>query len=142
MICYEDILTDFNRELASHHPHLLVNLTNDAWFGDTSEPWEHMALSVYRAVEMRTDLVRAVNTGVSAFIDASGRVYHKTYAVDPHITPRAVDGIVDDVRLMEGGHTLYAAIGDLFGYLCVAAMLFLWQVLPRLDARRRRLTAT
>ena len=87
MICYEDILADFGRELAVAKPHLLVNITNDSWFGDTSEPWEHLALSVYRAVEMRTDLVRAVNTGVSAFVDASGRVYAKTYAVDPRSRP-------------------------------------------------------
>ena len=50
------------------------NITNDAWFGATSEPYEHLALAVYRAVEHRTELVRAVNTGVSAYIDATGRI--------------------------------------------------------------------
>jgi apolipoprotein N-acyltransferase len=67
MICYEDTLPSFGRKLAPMHPHLLVNITNDAWFGDTSEPWQHLALSVYRSVELRTELVRAVNTGVAAF---------------------------------------------------------------------------
>ena len=122
---------DFGRKLAESHPHLLVNITNDSWFGDTSEPWEHMALSVYRAVEMRTDLVRAVNTGVSAFIDANGRVYNKTYAIDPKLTPRAVDGLLDTVRLMEGGHTFYARFGNVFAYLCLLATLFYWQIRPR-----------
>lgn len=136
MICYEDILSEFGRKLAVSHPHLLVNITNDSWFGDTSEPWEHMALSVYRAVEMRTDLVRAVNTGVSAFIDASGRVYNQTYAIDPKITPMAMDGLVDEVRLMEGGHSFFARFGDVFGYLCVIATLLLWQVWPRLQRRK------
>ncbi len=131
MICYEDILADFGRKLAEHHPHLLVNITNDSWFGDTSEPWEHMALSVYRAVEMRTDLVRAVNTGVSAFIDANGRVYNKTYAIDPKLTPKPVDGLLDTVRLMEGGHTFYARFGNVFAYLCLLATLFYWQIRPR-----------
>ncbi|HEU5060550.1 MAG TPA: apolipoprotein N-acyltransferase, partial [Kofleriaceae bacterium] len=51
MICYEDILPGFGRKLAALHPHLLVNITNDAWFGDTAEPWEHLALSVFRSVE-------------------------------------------------------------------------------------------
>jgi apolipoprotein N-acyltransferase len=137
LICYEDILADFGRRLAALHPHLLVNITNDAWFGETSEPWEHLALSVYRAVELRVDLVRAVNTGVSAFVDANGRVFAKTYAVDPKVHPRGVDGIVAEVALVEGGHTVYAVVGNLFGYLCVAATGFLWLVWPRLRRRAR-----
>ncbi len=133
MICYEDILPDFGRKLAESHPHLLVNITNDSWFGDTSEPWEHMALSVYRAVEMRTDMIRAVNTGVSAFIDAKGKVFAKTYALDPKITPKPVDGLLGEVRLMEGGHTFYARFGNLFGYLCVLASLFFLLLWPRMQ---------
>src|SRR6185369_4240305 len=103
------------------HPHLLVNVTNDAWFGDTTEPWEHLGLSVFRAVEARTDLVRAVNTGVSAFVDATGRVYAKTYAVDPSVDERGADAIRARVALMEGGHTVYSRVGDVFGYLCAGA---------------------
>jgi apolipoprotein N-acyltransferase len=135
LICYEDILTSFGRELGSHRPHLLVNLTNDAWFGDSAAPWQHMALSVFRAVEIRTDLVRSVNTGVSAYIDATGRVSAETYVVDPAIDPRGVDGLVRDVALLEGGHTFYVRFGDLFGYLCAAATLFLWLLWPRLRRR-------
>jgi apolipoprotein N-acyltransferase len=119
MICYEDILSGIGRQIGALHPHLLVNLTNDAWFGETSEPWEHLALSVYRSVELRVDLVRAVNTGVSAAIDASGRVIAKTYAVDPHKKAVQMDGLHTSVRLLEGGHGFYARYGDLFGYLCV-----------------------
>lgn len=137
MICYEDILPAFGRTLAAKHPHLLVNVTNDAWFGDTSEPWQHLALSVFRAVELRTDLVRAVNTGVSAFIDATGRVSARTYAVDPQITPRGVDGILATAVLMEGGHGFYARFGDVFGYLCVALTLLMWLLWPRLRVRNR-----
>ena len=68
-------------------PNLLLNITNDAWFGATSEPYEHLALAVYRAVEHRTELVRAVNTGVSAYIDATGRIVQKGPSVDPTLTP-------------------------------------------------------
>lgn len=163
MICYEDILPNLGRKLADLHPHLLVNLTNDTWFGDTSEPWQHLALSVYRAVEMRTDLVRAVNTGVSAFIDANGRVYHESYAMDPGILEkgacadadgcpggymcreakcvlRGVDSIFAETVLMGGtdggGHTFYARFGDVFGYLNVIALLGLWLVWPRVHRRR------
>jgi apolipoprotein N-acyltransferase len=142
MICYEDILRDFGRQLAPHRPHLLVNITNDAWFGDTAEPWEHLALSVFRAVEMRTDLVRSVNTGVSAFVDAAGRVVRQTYAVDPAVNARPADHVLQRVPLLEGGHTVYAAVGDLFGYLCVGATAFLWFGLPRLRRRRAGLQPT
>jgi apolipoprotein N-acyltransferase len=126
MICYEDIIPQFGRKVSALHPHLLVNLTNDAWYGDTSEPWEHLALSVYRAVEARTDLVRAVNTGVSAFIDASGRVMSRSYAVDPHKTPAPMTGHMDKMALMEGGHTFYARFGDVFGWTLTLATMLLW----------------
>lgn len=135
MICYEDILPSFGRKLAAMRPHLMVNITNDAWFGDTSEPWEHLALSVYRSVELRTELVRAVNTGVSAFIDATGRVRERTYAVDPAKDPRGADKKLGEVALIEGGGTVYAKVGDLFGYLNLLAVVWLWQVRPRLRRR-------
>ena len=131
MICYEDILPAFGRKLAALRPHLLVNITNDAWFGDTSEPWEHLALSVFRSVELRTDLVRAVNTGVSAFVDATGRVYAKTYAVDPVKTPIGADKLLAEAALLEGGGTFYARHGNLFAYLCLVLTLLLWLVWPR-----------
>jgi len=73
-ICYEDILPDFvNRIVRSGTPDLLVNMTNDAWFGDTTEPWIHFALAKLRAVEHRRFLVRSTNSGVSGFVDPVGR---------------------------------------------------------------------
>jgi apolipoprotein N-acyltransferase len=95
---------------------------------------------VYRSVELRTDLVRAVNTGVTAFVDATGRVRARTYAVDPKFDPRPAEGLRAEVRLVEGGHTVYAAVGDLFGWLCAALTLLAWLVWPRL--RRRSTGAT
>jgi apolipoprotein N-acyltransferase len=139
MICYEDIIPQFGRKVSALHPHLIVNLTNDAWYGDTSEPWEHLALSVFRAVEARSDLVRAVNTGVSAFIDANGRVMSRSYAVDPHETPTPMTGHMDKMTLMEGGHTFYARFGDVFGWTLTLATMLLWigwPVAVRLQGRR------
>ena len=163
LICYEDILSDFGRELAALHPNLLVNITNDAWFGDSAEPWEHMALSVYRAVELRSDLVRSVNTGVSAYIDATGKVFHEGYAMDPAIErkgscdgaddacpggydcaagscrARGADAFLGELALLGGdegtGHTVYATVGDLFGWLNVLALALAWLVWPRVRRR-------
>jgi apolipoprotein N-acyltransferase len=135
LICYEDIFEGFGRELAALHPNLLVNITNDSWFGDTSEPWEHLALSVFGAVEARADLVRAVNTGVSAFVDATGRVYSKTYSVNPIAHPIGADRLHAQVAWLEAGHTVYAAVGNLFAYVCAALTLLSWLVKPRIGAR-------
>ena len=140
MICYEDILPRFGRRLGALHPHLLVNLTNDAWFGDTAEHAQHLALSVFRAVELRTDMVRAVNTGISAVVDAAGRVRARTTVTDPDPTVPATraDPLLAEVALVEGGHTFYARFGDVFGYLCVAATLGPWLLSPWLRRRRPR----
>ncbi|MDP9084057.1 MAG: apolipoprotein N-acyltransferase [Pseudomonadota bacterium] len=125
VICYEDLLPGFLRRVGQLHPNLLVNLTSDSWFGAQTEPWEHLALSVFASVELRVGLVRAVNSGVSALVDPNGRLLQKTYADDPYRHPRAADGIVVDAPRMEGGNTLYVAVGNLFAYLCIGATLIL-----------------
>lgn len=74
LICYEDILPSFVNQIVNRDaPELLVNMTNDAWFGDTTEPWIHFALSKLRAIEQRRFLVRANNSGISGFVDPVGR---------------------------------------------------------------------
>jgi apolipoprotein N-acyltransferase len=125
MICYEDIFPSFGRRLTKLKPNLFVNITNDAWFGRTSEPYEHLALSVYRAVESRVDLVRAVNTGVSAFIDSTGRVYDKSPSVDPDETPDARPvGLLNEVAIQEP-LGFYAFAGEWFGGGCLLLLAIL-----------------
>jgi apolipoprotein N-acyltransferase len=137
VICYEDILQGFLRDVGQLHPDLLVNLTSDSWFGADTEPWEHLALAVFASVEMRVGMVRAVNSGVSALIDPNGRVTQKTYADDPYRHPRGADGMVVTVPKMAGGHTLFVAVGNLFAYLCLAGTLVLLGG-ARVRARRLR----
>jgi apolipoprotein N-acyltransferase len=122
MICYEDIFPSFGRRLAKRGPNLLVNITNDAWFGRTSEPYEHLALSVYRAVETRVDLVRAVNTGVSAFVDSTGRVVDQGPAVDPDEKPEPPFIMLAEARVQKP-QLLYATLGEWFGGLCLALVV-------------------
>ncbi len=79
VICYEDVLPSFvNRVMSEGDPELIANLTNDAWFGDSTEPWIHLALAKLRAVEHRKFFVRSTNSGVSAFVDPVGRVISHT----------------------------------------------------------------
>jgi len=136
VICYEDILPGFVRQVGELHPDLLVNLTSDSWFGAKSEPWEHLALSVFAAVELRVGMVRAVNSGVSALIDPNGRLLRKTYADDPYRQPRAADGVIVSAPHMAGGYTMYARYGDWFAYLCIAAILWIGVVVLRSPGRR------
>jgi apolipoprotein N-acyltransferase len=79
VVCYEDVLPSFvNRVMSKGDPELIANLTNDAWFGDSTEPWIHLALAKLRSVEHRKYFVRSTNSGVSAFVDPVGRVLSHT----------------------------------------------------------------
>ncbi len=106
MICYEDIIQSYaNRMISKAKPELLVNMTNDAWFGNTSEPWEHLALSQFRAIEHHRYFIRATNSGVSAIIDPVGRVMiHST-----PFTQASGDAIAHWMK----ESTVYEFVGDL-----------------------------
>src|SRR5271165_3803376 len=125
VICYEDILSELLRGIGELHPNLIVNLTSDSWFGAGSEPWEHLALAVFATVELRTAMVRSVNSGVSALIDPNGRLLQKTYADDPYREPRPAEGILVSTPRMVGGDTMFVRAGDWFAYLCMLATLWM-----------------
>jgi apolipoprotein N-acyltransferase len=131
VICYEDVLPSFVNRLVAHgEPELLANLTNDAWFGDSTEPWIHLALAKFRAVEQRKFFVRSTNSGVSAFIDPVGRVISNTETFEEaaqHATLRWLKG-----------KTPYTLWGDAPWWLASAAsVLFAFRrrsLLPPADA--------
>jgi apolipoprotein N-acyltransferase len=77
LICYESLFPGFTRDgarAAGHRPAWIVNISDDAWFGVTSGPWQHLNLASYRAIEEGLPMVRGTPTGVSAIIDVYGRV--------------------------------------------------------------------
>ena len=78
LVCYEVIFPELAREYVSQGSDLLVNITNDAWFGKSSAPWQHLAMARFRAIENRVWLVRAANTGISAFVAPSGKIIDQT----------------------------------------------------------------
>lgn len=129
MICYEDILPDYVNKLVKHgDPDLLVNLTNDAWFGDSTEPWIHLALAKLRAVEHRRYLIRATNSGVSAIVDPVGRV------VTSSGTFRE-EALLGEARFMRAT-TVYGVVQDYPWYLATLAIAAMaWFSRPRPDAR-------
>jgi apolipoprotein N-acyltransferase len=119
LICYEAIFPELSRGAIRNGAGLLVNITNDAWFGKTSAPYQHFEMSVVRAVENRAFLLRAANTGISAVVDPAGRVLKETMLFETTL-------LVDDVALKEGGLTFYTRHGDVFAYACiVVSIIFL-----------------
>jgi apolipoprotein N-acyltransferase len=108
-ICYEAIFPDLIREFAGAD--LLVNITNDAWYGRTSAPEQHFAMAVFRAVENRKYLIRAANTGVTAVVDPEGRVLARTELFVPTVLVREVAFVP--------GRTIYARFGDVFAWSCL-----------------------
>jgi apolipoprotein N-acyltransferase len=117
--CFEDTLPEAGREAAEVDPNLLINLTNDAWFEGTEESELHLRLATMRAVELRRDLVRAVNLGPTSWVDATGRV-RKRY-------DQAIPGSLPVEPALLGGKTIYARFGDVTGALLLALLgLALW----------------
>jgi apolipoprotein N-acyltransferase len=112
-ICYEAIFPDLVREFVARGADLLVNITNDAWYGWTSAPYQHFAMAIFRAVENRKYLIRSANTGITAVVDPHGRVLEQTRLFEPAV-------LVRDVALVPG-RTFYTRHGDLFAWGCLAA---------------------
>jgi apolipoprotein N-acyltransferase len=129
-ICYEDVLPSFiNRMVRTERADLLVNITNDAWYGDTTQPWIHLALAKFRAIEHRRFFVRSTNSGVSAFIDAGGRVLSHTNTFE-----RAA--LSHEVAYLSTGPTPYELYGDLPWWACSAVIgYFCLRPRQRLAAR-------
>jgi apolipoprotein N-acyltransferase len=118
LICYEDIMPELARRFVREKgANLLVNLTNDAWFGDTVAPWAHARLAEWRAIETRRNLVRVTNTGVTTVINPKGEMLDSL----PLFTPAVLTA---KVEIMEG-ETLYVRYGDWFAWLMVAGAIFI-----------------
>jgi apolipoprotein N-acyltransferase len=123
MICYEDILPAFVRRLwrAAGPADVLINVTNDSWYGDTQQPLIHLALATFRSIETRRAMIRSTNTGISAIVDPVGRIVART----GQWTRETLVAEVPVIR--DGGSPLYMRIGDAYGWLSglAAAALFL-----------------
>jgi len=120
LICYEDIVPDLGRQAVRQGAQVLVNLTNDMWFGRTRAPYQHRALAAFRAVENRVYLVRVTNTGLTSIIDALGR----EQVALPLFQEDALVHTIQPLRTP----SLYTRFGDWFAQLCsaVALLLPLW----------------
>jgi apolipoprotein N-acyltransferase len=118
LICYEDLMPGLARKFVREKgAHLLVNLTNDAWFGNTVAPWQHARLAQWRAIETRKSLVRVTNTGVTTIINPKGEMRETLPLFAPTV-------LTAKVEIMEG-ETLYMRYGDWFAWMAVAGAILI-----------------
>jgi apolipoprotein N-acyltransferase len=121
LICYEGIFPGAARTYKREGADFIVNLTNDAWFGRTSAPYQHLSMTAFRAVENRLDVVRAANTGISAFIDATGKMTNTSVLFEKAF----LDGKVHINKVS----TFYAKQGDVFIYICFLILMIMSAVI-------------
>jgi apolipoprotein N-acyltransferase len=116
-ICYEIVYPNLVRQFVLGGSELLTTITNDAWFGATSAPYQHFAQASMRAIEAGRYLVRSANTGISGIVDPYGRVLDRTVLDEPAV-------LVGDARFLRTT-TLYTRVGDVVAYASVVAALAL-----------------
>lgn len=134
-ICYEDIFPEFIRQSAKQNVNFLVNLTNDSWFGPTSEPYLHGNQTIFRSIEHKIPMVRVTNTGTSFYVDLYGNQSQLT----PVYEASVLNGAIWFPKIPSA--TLYAQWGRwLFFGLLGLIFLALWireNRLPRVHKGRR-----
>lgn len=115
-ICFESIFPDLIREFVRRGAKMIVNITNDGWFGKTFGPYQHYELAIARAVENGVPLIRCANNGISLFCDPFGRIYQKSNLFKEEI-------IFGNVKMFLK-NTIYRQFGDWFIYFSILVVLF------------------
>lgn len=115
LICYESVFPDLTRRAVKAGADILVNITNDAWYGESSAPYQLLAMAAMRSVETKVPMVRVANTGISAIIRPDGRITAPTPLFE-----RGTE--IEDVNYRPE-RTVYTRVGDLFAELCFALAL-------------------
>lgn len=128
VICYESIFPNLIQNFYQLDSDLLVIITNDAWFGYTPQPFQHMQIAVLRAIEQRCSVIRCANSGISSFIDPYGRGFFNSQIFEKTLAQKIVP-----LRLES---TIYAQYGDWVGIFCG---IFIFSFLTLLVLGRKRI---
>jgi apolipoprotein N-acyltransferase len=132
-ICFEAAFPGHVRDLVARGAEILVNISDDSWFGTGAEPEQHLSHTVFRAIESRRDVIRATGSGISAFITATGQVQSSLPVMHSGETPAAL--VAEPRRLQIHGANL--DLGQTFPFACAAVVL----VYAALAWRRARVAA-
>lgn len=121
-ICYEILKKDYIRKTSYLNPHIILNLTNDSWFGRV-EPYQHLRLAKMRAVELRRPIVRSTNTGITTYINMLGETNYSTNLFSEE-TP------IYDVSIVDNEYqTFYASFGHMLVYflMIISLLIFIFR---------------
>ena len=131
-ICYESIFADEVRQFVAGGAEVLVNISNDGWYGDSSAPWQHLNMARMRAIENDRWVLRATNTGVTAAIDPRGRVVAAA--------PRHIRTAIQVPFAYRRDLTFYTRHGDWFAYFCAAVISAAlgWSLWPGISSLSRK----
>ncbi len=127
-ICYEIIFPHLSAGMVNNGGNLIVNITNDAWFGKTAGPRQHFSMAVFRSVENRRALIRSANTGISAFVDPAGRIVERSGLYETAVLSHCVPVIT-------GRKSFYTRYMNLLPVVCLAVSL---SILAAAGIRRKR----
>ncbi|HEY0784452.1 MAG TPA: apolipoprotein N-acyltransferase, partial [Acidobacteriaceae bacterium] len=121
-ICYESVFASEIRHFAANGAEVLVNISDDGWYGDTSAPWQHLNMARMRAIENRRWILRDTNSGVTASIDPEGRVVES-------VARHQLTSLTADYGYRTD-QTFYTRFGDVFAALCgiIGAALIAWAI--------------
>ncbi len=125
LICFESIFTGISRRAVSQGADVLLNITNDGWFGRTPGSFQHADMAIYRAVENGRYLLRSANTGISMIVDPKGRVVTSLGLEEQGI-------LVENIREIEG-KTLYTRIGDVWLVVSAALLIIVGTLVGRIS---------
>ena len=117
LICFESVFPNLVRKSVNAGAQLLVNITNDSWFGHTAGPYQHAQLSILRSIENRMAMARCATSGISVFIDPFGRTFQATDIFEPAMR-------VHELPIGQA-HTFYTRHGDIFAQLTLLGALAL-----------------
>jgi len=132
-ICWESIFPDHFRRFVLAGAQIMLNITNEAWFGETAAPYQFLAMNVFRAVENRVSIVRSANTGVSGFIGPFGNILGTVKDGDENLFVAGY--LTMDVPIARQ-RTFYTRYGDVFAYLNLgASVLLMLHVISKMSAK-------
>jgi apolipoprotein N-acyltransferase len=128
-ICYEDLFPEISRSFVLQGADFLTNMTNDAWYNDSSAQWQHLRFSQFRAIENRRSMLRSTNTGLSAIIDPVGRIRAQL--------PPFQEGVLVQKIPIGGPTSIYTRFGDVL-WLGIFVLLLVISIVIRNIAKRVR----
>jgi apolipoprotein N-acyltransferase len=122
LICWENIFPELFRKFVRKGASCMINITNEAWFGETAAPYHFIAMSVFRAVENHVGVIRSANTGISCFIDPHGEIIGRVKNDNKDIF---IEGYLTMAIPLSFKKTIYTLYGDIFVYIILVMTILM-----------------